>query len=87
MASLVRARQSLIGLSVGDAFGETMFGEPGEVAKRAAKRLISMRRPWRWTDDTARRRALLAPKTQSRRSAPTSRARGAAPPPRRAPTP
>jgi len=30
-----------------------MFGEPREVAKRAAKRLISMRRPWRWTDDTA----------------------------------
>ncbi|HTR52751.1 MAG TPA: ADP-ribosylglycohydrolase family protein [Kofleriaceae bacterium] len=52
-AALARARQSLIGLSVGDAFGETMFGEPREVAKRAAKRLISTRRPWRWTDDTA----------------------------------
>jgi ADP-ribosylglycohydrolase len=52
-AALARARQSLIGLSVGDAFGETMFGEPGEVAKRVAKRLISTRRPWRWTDDTA----------------------------------
>lgn len=52
-AALARARQSLVGLSVGDAFGETMFGEPRESAKRAAKRLISTRRPWRWTDDTA----------------------------------
>jgi ADP-ribosylglycohydrolase len=52
-AALARARQSLIGLSIGDAFGETMFGEPDEVAKRAAKRLISTRRPWSWTDDTA----------------------------------
>jgi len=52
-AAIARARQSLIGLSVGDAFGETMFGEPREVATRAAKRLISTRRPWRWTDDTA----------------------------------
>lgn len=52
-AALARARQSLIGLAVGDAFGETMFGEPRESAKRAAKRLISTRRPWRWTDDTA----------------------------------
>jgi len=50
---IARARQSLIGLSVGDSFGETMFGEPREVAKRVAKRLISTRRPWRWTDDTA----------------------------------
>lgn len=52
-AALERARQSLLGLAVGDAFGETMFGEPAEVAKRAAKRLISTQRPWRWTDDTA----------------------------------
>ena len=53
MAALARARQSLVGLAVGDAFGETMFGEPSESARRAAKRLISTRRPWRWTDDTA----------------------------------
>jgi ADP-ribosylglycohydrolase len=51
--ALQRAKESLIGLAVGDAFGETMFGEPREVARRAAKRLISARRPWRWTDDTA----------------------------------
>ena len=52
-AARVLARRSLLGLAVGDAFGETMFGEPAEAAQRAAKRLISARRPWRWTDDTA----------------------------------
>ena len=50
---MIRARRSLLGLAVGDAFGETMFGEPQDSATRAAKRLISTRRPWRWTDDTA----------------------------------
>ena len=47
------ARRSLLGLAIGDAFGETMFGDPAQSARRAAKRLISTRRPWRWTDDTA----------------------------------
>lgn len=47
------ARRSLLGLAVGDAFGETMFGDPTRVATRVAKRLIEARRPWRWTDDTA----------------------------------
>jgi ADP-ribosylglycohydrolase len=50
---LMLAQRSLLGLAVGDAFGETMFGQPHEVARRAAKRLISTKRPWRWTDDTA----------------------------------
>lgn len=50
---LSRARLSLIGLSVGDAFGQTMFGDPAESARRAANRESSERRPWRWTDDTA----------------------------------
>ena len=50
---LALARRSLAGLAVGDAFGETIFGEPREVARRVAKRLIATRRPWRWTDDTA----------------------------------
>jgi ADP-ribosylglycohydrolase len=50
---LLLARRSLLGLAIGDAFGETMFGQPQEVARRAAKRLISTKRPWRWTDDTA----------------------------------
>jgi ADP-ribosylglycohydrolase len=52
-AALVLARRSLLGLAIGDAFGETMFGEPAEAAQRAAKRVLAARRPWRWTDDTA----------------------------------
>lgn len=51
--ALTRARRSLEGLSIGDAFGETLFGDPEVVAKRAAARQLSTRRPWRWTDDTA----------------------------------
>ncbi|MGN6110454.1 MAG: ADP-ribosylglycohydrolase family protein, partial [Kofleriaceae bacterium] len=50
---LSRAQRSLIGLAVGDAFGQTMFGDPAESARRAANREISERRPWPWTDDTA----------------------------------
>lgn len=51
--ALVRARRSLLGLAVGDAFGETMFGDHAESAARATKRVVAARRPWRWTDDTA----------------------------------
>jgi ADP-ribosylglycohydrolase len=47
------ARTSLVGLSVGDAFGTMLDGYGAELARRAAKRLIAMKRPWRWTDDTA----------------------------------
>jgi len=47
------ARASLLGLAVGDAFGTMLDGYGAELARRAAKRLISMKRPWRWTDDTA----------------------------------
>ena len=50
---LAAARRSLLGLAVGDAFGETMFCAPEDAARRAAKRLIATRRPWPWTDDTA----------------------------------
>src|SRR5262245_6322913 len=53
MHSLEAARASLLGLSVGDAFGTMLDGYGAELAQRAAKRLISTRRPWRWTDDTA----------------------------------
>ena len=52
-AAYALARQSLLGLAIGDAFGETLFGDPIEIAKRVAKRLTRARRPWRWTDDTA----------------------------------
>jgi ADP-ribosylglycohydrolase len=48
-----RAQRSLAGLCVGDAFGETLFGDPIEMQRRVDKRLMSTQRPWRWTDDTA----------------------------------
>ena len=53
MTSIERARGSLLGLAVGDAFGSMLDAYGAELARRAAKRLISMKRPWRWTDDTA----------------------------------
>jgi ADP-ribosylglycohydrolase len=52
-APLALARRSLLGLAIGDAFGETLFGHPETVARRVARRLLEPRRPWRWTDDTA----------------------------------
>jgi ADP-ribosylglycohydrolase len=48
-ANIQRARQSLEGLSVGDAFGERYFGLDALV--RIADRTLSPA-PWRWTDDT-----------------------------------
>jgi ADP-ribosylglycohydrolase len=46
------ARQSLEGLSVGDAFGERFFGRPEVISSMLAARALP-RSPWRWTDDTA----------------------------------
>jgi ADP-ribosylglycohydrolase len=53
MVPIEAARTSLLGLAVGDAFGTMLDGHGAELAARAAKRLISPQRPWRWTDDTA----------------------------------
>jgi ADP-ribosylglycohydrolase len=50
--AVARARGSLLGLAVGDAFGETISRDP-LLARRIARRLPPVRRPWRWTDDTA----------------------------------
>jgi ADP-ribosylglycohydrolase len=50
---LVRARRSLEGMSVGDAFGETFFVPSAQARELIEGRLISERLPWRWTDDTA----------------------------------
>jgi ADP-ribosylglycohydrolase len=47
------ARTSLLGLAVGDAFGTMLDNYGADLPRRGSKRLISMRRPWRWTDDTA----------------------------------
>ena len=47
-----RARRSLEGLSVGDAFGECFFGPPERVMAALSNRRLPPA-PWRWTDDTA----------------------------------
>jgi ADP-ribosylglycohydrolase len=46
-----RARLSLDGLSVGDAFGERFFGRPSEVLQRISRRELPGQ-PWTYTDDT-----------------------------------
>lgn len=46
-----RARLSLEGLSVGDAFGECFFGDAHVVVERIQKREVPPP-PWRYTDDT-----------------------------------
>jgi ADP-ribosylglycohydrolase len=53
MDSVAVARVSLLGLAVGDAFGSMLDGFGADLARKAAKRLISTKRPWKWTDDTA----------------------------------
>lgn len=49
---LGRARLSLEGLSVGDAFGQRFFVSPSVVASFLESRALP-REPWYWTDDTA----------------------------------
>jgi ADP-ribosylglycohydrolase len=51
-ARLLRARLSLNGLAVGDAFGEQFFGPPGFVHERLARREVPPP-TWPYTDDTA----------------------------------
>jgi ADP-ribosylglycohydrolase len=51
MTPLERARVSLEGLSVGDAFGEKFFFSHGVEEAIAERRMPE--RPWYWTDDTA----------------------------------
>lgn len=50
-ARTARARLSLDGLSLGDAFGERFFGAPDRVLEALATRTVP-RRPWGYTDDT-----------------------------------
>ena len=51
--ALARALQSLEGLSVGDAFGETNLARTPKTRLRIEQRQLTSHRPWRWTDDTA----------------------------------
>jgi ADP-ribosylglycohydrolase len=51
MDALDRARLSLDGLTVGDAFGERFFGPPDQVLQRIARRELPDT-PWTYTDDT-----------------------------------
>lgn len=46
-----RARLSFEGVAVGDTFGEQFFGEPMNVQKRIAARVLPSP-PWSYTDDT-----------------------------------
>jgi len=52
MEAYVRALDSLAGLSVGDAFGETFFARRDQVLEMARANRPAPP-PWRWTDDTA----------------------------------
>jgi ADP-ribosylglycohydrolase len=56
---LVRARRSLDGLSIGDAFGERFFVDPVIIETRLRSRSVEKPGPWRWTDDTAMALALV----------------------------
>jgi ADP-ribosylglycohydrolase len=52
------AQKSLLGLSVGDAFGETFFGPTPEARERIGSRELRPG-PWKWTDDTAQARCVV----------------------------
>jgi ADP-ribosylglycohydrolase len=56
---IARARLALLGLSIGDAFGERFFGGPQLIATWLSQREIDHPGPWRWTDDTAMAIALV----------------------------
>ena len=56
---LARARCSLAGLSVGDAFGECFFVFPATVAELVAARALPDP-PWTYTDDTQMALSLVA---------------------------
>lgn len=55
---LRRARRSLSGLWLGDAFGGSFFWK-ADLAERVQRRELSPA-PWRWSDDTAMARAVVA---------------------------
>jgi ADP-ribosylglycohydrolase len=52
MHPIDRARLSLEGLSLGDAFGERFFGHPENMLPLIERRALPGARMWRYTDDT-----------------------------------
>ncbi|MCE9573531.1 MAG: ADP-ribosylglycohydrolase family protein [Deltaproteobacteria bacterium] len=48
-----RALDSLVGLSVGDALGQSFLLLGAAAEPLLARRAVRKERPWRWTDDTA----------------------------------
>jgi ADP-ribosylglycohydrolase len=58
VAGMARARQSLEGLSVGDAFGEQLLRQPAQVFARLERREI-LEGPWPYTDDTVMALAIV----------------------------
>lgn len=57
---LARARLSLEGLSLGDAFGERFFVHPAHVDSLIDARAMPSARVWHWTDDTAMALSVVA---------------------------
>jgi ADP-ribosylglycohydrolase len=53
IANIAAATQSLQGLALGDAFGETWFFRPAEQIERLIEERLVPPGPWPWTDDTA----------------------------------
>ena len=47
----IRTRESLDGLSLGDAFGDNLFRDSPNVARKLRDRELSSP-PWEYTDDT-----------------------------------
>ncbi|MCA9777575.1 MAG: ADP-ribosylglycohydrolase family protein [Candidatus Eremiobacteraeota bacterium] len=66
---LKRAKRSLEGLSVGDAFGQKFFGDSGVVWSRVVGRVVPPA-SWEWTDDTAMARAIVQVLESHRQLAP-----------------
>lgn len=58
-ARMDRAHCSLLGLSVGDAFGERFFVAPGLIVQWLSERRVGAEPPWPWTDDTAMALAIV----------------------------
>ncbi len=57
--SIKYAKKSLVGLSIGDAFGDSFFGNPDIINDHIDKRAVPSNTRWEYTDDTAMAIAVL----------------------------